>query len=303
MNMKNSTAFTLLELSVVLLISALLLIISFEGSKFILIKNQFQATEKKLDTIEKAIEIYVRANGHLPCPTYMNNTDGIELANCYNHRGTNETTGIHHINKVINGGIPFKTLNLSYDYAYDSWGNKFTYSVYQPATRNIRSLEKDGSTRYLSVYENRIQNDNLISNNVLYTIVAHGKNKNCGYNARTGKIADCQSGVDYPNAGKSDKQNVIYFPNNEVADDIVRYKTATQLITDYGIEDMNCCVTTDIINDLLSSLKVTGVSFSGFNSSCKYLMYNEEKESSGSGDYKLKCFKYGRLGLIKDVKI
>lgn len=301
--MKKNNAFTLLELSVVLLISALLLVISFEGSKYILIRNQVQATEKKLDAIEKAIEIYVRANGHLPCPTYMNNSDGDEVPNCYNFTATNETTGVHHINQVMNGGVPFKTLNLSYDYAYDSWGNKFTYSMYQPATKNIRNLADDGSTRYLSVYENRIQSDNLISNKVLYAIVAHGKNKNCGYNAKTGKIADCRSGADYPNAGKSDKQNIIYFPNNEVADDIVRYKTVSQAVTDFELDDLNCCVTTDIVNDLLSSLKVTGVSFSGFNSKCTYLMYNEEKESSNSSKYRLKCFKYGRLGLIKDVSI
>ena len=301
--MKKNTAFTLLELSVVLLISALLLIISFEGGKFVLVRNQLQATERKLDAIEKAMEIYVRANGHLPCPARMDNSDGIEVSECYNINSTNETTGIHHLNQVVNGGVPVASLDLSYDYAYDSWGNKFTYSVYQPATKNIRSLEKDGSTKYLSIYENKIQSDNLISDNVLYTIVAHGKNKNCAYQARTGKMADCQSGPDYPNAGKSDKQNVIYFPNNEVADDIVRYKTVTQLVTDYEIEDLNCCVTTSIIDDLLSSLKITGVTFSGFNSKCTYLMYNEEAESNNSKDYKLKCFKYGRLGLIKDIKI
>lgn len=301
--MKKNTGFTLLELSVVILISALLLIVSFEGSKFILIRNQLQATEKKLDAIEKAIEIYVRANGHLPCPARMDNSDGTEVSECYNINSTNESTGIHHINQVINGGIPFKALNLSYDYAYDSWGNKFTYSVYQPATRNIRNLGHDSTVTFLNIYENQIDTDHLISDEGLYTIVAHGKNKNCAFQARTNKKADCQSGPDFPNAGKNDKQRIIYFPNNEVADDIVRYKTVSQAITDYEIDDLNCCVTTDAIEDLLYLLKITGVTFSGFNSKCTYLMYNEEKESNSSADYKLKCFKYGRLGLIKDVEI
>ena len=67
-------------------------------------------------------------------------------------------------------------------------------------------------------------------------------------------------------------------------------------------EDLNCCISNDIITNLKESLGITEtITFEGIGSSgsteCD-MLYNDEIESKDK-QYKLKCFKYGRLGILK----
>ena len=67
--MKNGRGFSLVELAIVVVVIALLLVTTFEGGEYFLLQNQIKSTNVKLNAIQKAMEIYVRRTGHLPCPS------------------------------------------------------------------------------------------------------------------------------------------------------------------------------------------------------------------------------------------
>lgn len=307
MKIKNNNGFSLIELSVVLLISGILLVASFEGSKYILVQNQIDVTNKKLDMIQQAIDIYARSNGYLPCPAYLATNSGLAVNDCYNQITSDSANGYFQIGNVIVGAVPYKDLNLPANISYDAWGGKFTYTVYQPAAKNLRTLDmRDINTNpYITIYENTEDDDYLITNQAVYSIVSHGRNKYYGYQFKTNKAvsppSDTTNLLDKKNGPNEDKQTILYFTQDNTADDIVRYKTVTQFITEADISDLNCCVTNSIIEDLKNKLGISGsINFTGFTSDCKFLVYNEEYASTGGTEkYILKCYKYGRLGILK----
>lgn len=365
--MKKNKGFSLVELSVVILIISLLLVFSFEGSQYFLINNQIRATNVKLNTIQKAIEMYIRRTGHLPCPSYLNQDTGLGVEECYS-KTTNASDGLFVGSDiaVVTGGIPYRDLELSADMSYDSWGSKFVYSVYKPTAINIRNLDmreeaevgtsgvvnvvnKDGSSTaegtgsssdgtsisdeflsmviygsYLKIYENDVVDDSLVSQQVVYSVLSPGRNKNGAFEFETNIQSEIKAGhvenMNIPTTNASMLGKNVYFTSPKHGDDIVRYKTALQIITDTEMEDINCCVTEGVIDRLRSYFGINeGLIFDGelYNNGatsldgtvtsggeqCVFIMYNEERVSIPNDavpdKYILKCFKYGRLGLMK----
>lgn len=292
--MKKDGGFSLIELSVVLLIIGLLLITSFEGSKYFLIQNHIKATNVKLNAIQRAIEIYVRRTGHLPCPAPLTATSG--NSECGTGEGSSKT--------ILVGGVPYRDLDLTADLSHDSWGGKFVYSVYAPASTSVKSLNDD-ATDYLEINENSV--GNVVTENAVYSLASMGRNKYGAYEFNTNNklSSDKASAGEQKNLADGDEKVVVYFSDQTKGDDIVRYKTKTQLIVDTELEDLNCCISSTIINNLRNSLKIEKeITFEGYDSfdttECN-MLYNAEingQDSSGT-KYKLKCFKYGRLGILK----
>ena len=307
--MKKDSGFSLIELSVVILIIGLLLVTSFEGSKYFLIQNHIKATNVKLNAIQRAIEIYVRRTGHLPCPVPLAKTSGSSNVENCNTLSNNDTDGIYKKDQILVGGVPYRDLDLTADLSHDAWGGKFFYSIYVPAGKNIRELQDDDEG-YLEIYENAFDNNNknknLITTNGVYSLVSMGRNKYGAFDVNTdlsepvlwGKANNAEK----MNGPNNNKKRIVYFSDQTKGDDIVRYKTKTQLIVDTELEDLNCCISDTIITNLKESLGITEtITFtgSGISGTTKCdMLYNEEIESDGK-EYKLKCFKYGRLGILK----
>jgi len=106
--------FSLIELSVVLVLIALLL-----GSLLVPLgtqveQRQYTETEKQLEQIKEALIGFALANGYLPCPA-VSSANGVE-----DRTGTACTGG-----KRV-GFLPWVTLGVK---PSDSWGNLYRYSV------------------------------------------------------------------------------------------------------------------------------------------------------------------------------
>ena len=125
--------FSLLELSVVLIIISLILGAGINlGSNAIKTADRV-STQQKLAVIQKAIESFNKANGYLPCPAFSEKLPsdpefGFELR----QEGTydcnvNTLRGYGTLLHV--GAVPVRTLGLPDSYAADAWANKFTYGV------------------------------------------------------------------------------------------------------------------------------------------------------------------------------
>lgn len=134
--------FTLVELSVVLVIIALITGMGISAGVDSLESARRAATQSKLDVIEDALMSFRQRYNRLPCPgdAKLATTDtnyGVEAANLGTCTGgtpaasnlTTATTPTPDPLAVPSGAVPVSTLGLPNDFMYDGWGRKFHYEV------------------------------------------------------------------------------------------------------------------------------------------------------------------------------
>ncbi len=137
--------FTLIELTIVLFVVALLL-----GGLLPTLSSQVEQrrtseTSKQLDEIQQALIGYAIINGRLPCPA-SSTSNGVESPAGGGNCGTPN---------FYNGFVPAATLGLSgtdsAGFAVDSWGNRIHYAVsswtsISPAVNNVFTTTAGMST-------------------------------------------------------------------------------------------------------------------------------------------------------------
>ena len=138
--------FTLLEMSIVLVIISIVSIGLVEIFAASIQKAQLKQTVAKMESIQKTLYEYRLAFNRLPCPAdatiAINVVNfGIEAANPGSCTG-----GIPAANFLQSPGgtaqdaregmVPTKTLGLPDDYAFDGWGRRFMYAVSKDITQN-----------------------------------------------------------------------------------------------------------------------------------------------------------------------
>jgi prepilin-type N-terminal cleavage/methylation domain-containing protein len=127
----KSAGFSLVELSVVLVIVGTLLGMVITGIVSFAKNAANSATRSKQVAIQEALLSYLRANGRLPCPdTGQPSSLGISTANLpdgVENRATegDPTTGC----RSPAGLVPYATLGMPRDAAIDPWGNFISYIV------------------------------------------------------------------------------------------------------------------------------------------------------------------------------
>lgn len=133
----RSSGFTLVELTIVLVIVALLIggmLIPLSTQRDIQHANE---TKSQLMTIQEALLGFAAANGRLPCPAAPGTT-GIESPN------DNSGACIH----AWDGFLPAITLGIqptdAQGYALDSWGNRIRYAV---TDGNVNAFTKPNGLR------------------------------------------------------------------------------------------------------------------------------------------------------------
>lgn len=151
---KPNSGFTLIELSIVLVILGILIagIIQFFGGIAEIRKEQ--ETRAKIEEIQEALLAFTTKNGRLPCPANRNaafpgSDFGIETDcqasqsfECPIISGTSERECADSgsgSNEIRTGVLPVRTLGLPDEYMFDAWDNRFTYSAIKDIT------EKQGS--------------------------------------------------------------------------------------------------------------------------------------------------------------
>jgi len=196
-NTKKLSAFSFLELSVVLLIISILLLGATTTSMAVLRKAKIKATQKRLDLIETALSNYLIENGRLPCPAGLrlkesDSSFAQEYSACENITANTETTctngvflDIDHTN-LLYGAVPAITLGLPKEAMKDAWDQKFGYAVDKRfATSTFQETDDDtifkvyieGLTKYLT-------------QQAIYVLVSHGEDRQGGFSYSTGLPTD-----------------------------------------------------------------------------------------------------------------
>lgn len=176
--------FSLIELSVVLTLIALIMSMAVSGLRVQLSSTEITSTQQKLDALKIALENYRTQFGKYPCPAPANllssNANyGIASTDCFSTCPAGMQCVANAVNgslqNMAQGSIPFKSLNISQELSIDSWGNKLTYAVDARFTQDQNRCEMNGNLTMLDY------GSNTISNKATYVIVSHGDNSKGAY--------------------------------------------------------------------------------------------------------------------------
>lgn len=244
--------FTLLELSVVLIIIAILSALMASIGKEKISEARDIQTANKLDRIEAALQSFRLKNLRLPCPadrTLLPSDPnyGREAANAGRCTGGTPSVGASYVDAgklVAEGGVPFATLGLSEEFAYDGWERKINYAV------ALRYTEIEAFEVY-DIYEacSLITVDNAAgttrSTKAAYVLESAGAN---GHGAFTKQGTRYSSGSTNANELINCKctnggvfsgpytptyvQDALFQAGNNSFDDLVRFKERWQLQSD-----------------------------------------------------------------------
>ena len=134
--------FTLIEITVVLVIMALLLAGGLALTTSLIDAQRVRTTKQNLDAVRDAIQAFVARNGRLPCPAVetLAPTDanyGLE-ANPGGSPPCTSTTDLGSGSPTpgARGVVPWKSLGMQAEVALDGWSNQVTYAVTRAAARN-----------------------------------------------------------------------------------------------------------------------------------------------------------------------
>ncbi len=141
-------AFTLIELSIVIVILSLLMAAGLSYRTANLSSANLSALNTTLDVVESALLNYGQTAQRLPYPADLTCAENvaafgtevstIAAGNCTGYNFINSGTDPDNadgnydsttVSQVVAGAIPTKTLRIADQYAYDPWGRKILYAV------------------------------------------------------------------------------------------------------------------------------------------------------------------------------
>ena len=179
MNSNRQHGFTLLELSIVLIIIGLVMAGSVSIGSSMIEQAKENQTRAKMKSIEAALLNYRKLYNRLPCPNQVDlpytdanygketDSDGAGGASCAGVSGN-----------PFKGAIPAKALGLPVETMLDGWGGKFVYTLSDPyaehnafTTQNITS-----SAGIIQMIDYR---DEKFVLDAVYALISYGKNGHC----------------------------------------------------------------------------------------------------------------------------
>lgn len=169
------SAFTLLELAVVLALVGLMAAFGVEASNGLKDVQCNGETAEQLARIQTAVQGFVASNGRLPKPAL------VTLGSSNGEFGKEVTTlpnaDLVDTGNVLIGSLPHVTLGLPIEMAADCWGNKFTYAVTEALTSNDPATGYGPSAGAITLKSGtRAAAQDLMTTGA-YVVVSHGSDR------------------------------------------------------------------------------------------------------------------------------
>ena len=189
--------FTLLELSIVLALIAVII-----GGGLVILNASTQAaqlngTVAKMDAIDKAIFNFALANNRIPCPSDLLQVPGatyygVEAAIPGTCTGGPPAATYVATSGAVEGGVPTRALRLPDDYMYDGWGRRFNYAA-DPTMTSHGALPVAPATGCKGVSSTAITVKHTGSDTTstsrttagIYAILSHGANGHGAFTSGT----------------------------------------------------------------------------------------------------------------------
>ena len=302
---RSKKAFTMLEMSVVILILGIILIGTINFQIFTDKKSKENITTDKIARIEQAIREYFIENEKLPCPSDLtlsstNTSYGEELRTSDVCEAASSDFSS---NNLIYGGVPTKTLGLTDDYAVDAWNDRIAYVIVKEYGDS--KIYLTGDTDTITIQD---VSGNEITDKAIYVLVSGGKNIN-GVFKNGSQLTLSSSLKDSENAFSTDFNTIfVKDVNSDSFDDIVAFKEKENLIFKDDMETLPC--TLKDLGELDSDWNYTSYDDCDSNGICEQgtvvvsqnecasgeISKNPENASDSGVSYKpaRKCLKYGQ---------
>ncbi len=249
-NIKNNNGFSLLELSVVITIMAVLLA---GGISIALSKKELQRielTRDKLEYIMKYIDKFTDEKDYLPCPAdgtvsfthdnfglgLITDNDNPLVENPTTCSAGNIITSL--TNNIVAGVVPVYTLNIPISYTIDGWNRRITYVVDQDLTykgSNGNGGYDDNTPTTGNIEVRNTPAGTALTTEAAVLLISHGA---LGHGAWGGAGGTSRIQIASPSteeienahfsAGTYDHQYIQAFPSANF-DHIILYKTKWQL--------------------------------------------------------------------------
>lgn len=271
----NKKAFSLIELSVVLVIISILIAGTLSVSVTSLNNAKAKSTRDKMAAIYQAMGAFLLKNGRLPCPASLvlaktSASYGAEIGSAGTCSGsgtytnTNATSGISSF-----GMVPTAALGLSTDMSEDAYGNKFSYVVIVKFTKSdgyptvsttngFSFSTTAAGTTMMQIIEQPAAN---LTDSVMFAIISHGQNKFGAFNTtattQNGASSDTAEATNYPTSisgntasvgavsGYSTRVTITSVSSSsDVFDDVVFFKTRENMLADFNAMFLLGCAST-----------------------------------------------------------
>lgn len=265
----RNKAFTMVELSVVILIIAVLMFGTFSSSGMVN-SAKINVTKDRIDVVYKALGNFLLVNKRLPCPASILTARrganyGKEIRNsagegCAGNGIYASSTSANSSSFLVFGMLPTYDLNLGEDFAEDAFGNKIGYFIDQRFTYNFISvpdpnltLASFGTANYKNIMWIKNKNNNgeiLINGDAIVTLVSGGVNgfgafKNTGIqNTHSSLLEEAENEL----VAEQGFNKVFFndFNDSESFDDIVFFKTRNDFVNDFNAMFLIPCKGNDI---------------------------------------------------------
>lgn len=189
----NNSGFTLIELSVVILVLGTIIALVATGYQSYQVKHLQEQSQSRVDEAAAKLYEYRKIHGFYPCPASLtaarNTADyGAPVANCTG--GAPGTCGADGICTQVStradmaagnveiGALPFRELNMPESDAYDAYGSKLTYAITRSMTNAATIKENAGGISVVA--KNPAGNDVDVftpPGSGAFLILSAGKNK------------------------------------------------------------------------------------------------------------------------------
>lgn len=188
--------FSLVEMSVVLIIFAVMIGTVVSLGDALVGATKRSATEHKLENIRDAVYTFVQEYNRFPCPAPMDvalEDPDFGVEDCPAGGG------------VEQGALPVKALRLPVSYGADAWNNKFTYAATTALTDATNfdtatgQFTEDGSISIWDAGDNDVTNP---GGQAAFVVISYGPN---GVGAVHRKLDDTQT--DCSGAGTLEEEN------------------------------------------------------------------------------------------------
>lgn len=257
-NIISKKAFSLIELSVVIVVLAIvvtgLLSISINAA----VNDKTKKSKDNIDQIYKAMGAYLLKNNHLPCPAPITSvkSTAVLYGKASGTAGTcADEDGVYSHQNLVYGMVPIRDLEIPKQLAEDGFGNKFGYLVYKEFTDTALFGTASSNARGIDVKNNTTS---LVASTELamFAIISYGANKYGAFNANSATQNSASTlaaeQANYPtsldNSPVSPSPNTATFSTSttnkitlnasstttsSVFDDIVFFKTRNDMVRDF----------------------------------------------------------------------
>jgi prepilin-type N-terminal cleavage/methylation domain-containing protein len=296
---KPKSAYTLIELSIVILIISFLMMGGLTITISSLNKAKKISSQNKINEIYNAVGKFLLENKRLPCPASLILTKDSNLYGVESRSATGCDVSFFN-NNIFYGMVPIKTLNLPLNMGEDDFGSKISYIIDQRFTTNFQDVISNVSTGFgttqlytgvMTINEKPSSISRAITSDAIVIILSHGLNKFGAFNnnatiqnARSSDSDESENDANSSVANGFDNVFIYNSQNSKIFDDVMIFKTRNQIVQDFNAFYLIACLDDGLTNPFLSKSVYYGQNLYG--TKCSGVQYDKIPEKY--------CDRFGR---------